>query len=126
VNDIAEKTTPKTTVAYMRTATADRVGSRISLERQLLTCEEYAHRLGLHLSAAYVDVGASGLAENRPALDQLMFDLSRGHIRHVVIADPCRLARSRELGQRLQERIRGEGATLTMPCDARGQQSQSN
>jgi DNA invertase Pin-like site-specific DNA recombinase len=117
VNDITEKTKSKIAVVYMRTATGDRIGSPLSLKRQRLACEQYASQLGLHLSAAYVDVGVSGLSEHRPALDRLMLDLSRGHIHCVVIADPARLARDRELEQRLQERIRSKGATLTMPCD---------
>lgn len=127
MNDIRERPTKAgVAVAYMRTATADRVESGLSLQRQRLICEQYAHQLGLHLGAAYVDVGASGLSEHRPALDQLMLDLSRGRIRCVVIADPARLARDRELERRLYERIRSQGATLTMPCDAVDKQSHSN
>jgi DNA invertase Pin-like site-specific DNA recombinase len=122
VNNIRENPTKaEVAVIYMRSATADLIRSRLGVERQRLVCEEYARRLGLHITDTYVDVGVSGLRESRPALDQLMLDLSQGYIRHVVIADPARLARSRELAQRLQERIRGEGASLTTPCDARRQ-----
>jgi DNA invertase Pin-like site-specific DNA recombinase len=127
VNNIREKPTKiEVAVIYIRTATADLRGSRLGVERQRLVCEEYALRLGLHITDTYVDVGVSGLRESRPALDQLMLDLSRGHIRHVVIADPARLARSRELAQRLHEHIRSEGASLTTPCDALRQEPHSN
>jgi DNA invertase Pin-like site-specific DNA recombinase len=70
----------------------------------------------IRLSAIYSDAGVSGLAEHRPALDQLMLDLSHGRIRRVVIADASRLARSQQLEQHIQQRIRSNGATLTMPC----------
>jgi hypothetical protein len=44
----------------MRTATAERVGSRIGLERQRRACEQHAHALGLRLVMIYADVGVSG------------------------------------------------------------------
>lgn len=119
MNDIRERPTQaEVAVAYLRTASANHVESSLSLKRQRLTCYEYRHQLGLQVSAIYSDVGVSGLTEHRPALDQLMLDLSQGHIRYVVIPDPDRLARNRELEQRLQERIRSKGATLSMPCPA--------
>jgi DNA invertase Pin-like site-specific DNA recombinase len=120
MNDIhREPTKAEATVAYMRTATADRKVTRVSLERQHQACKAYADRLGLRVSAVYCDVGVSGLAKRRPALDQLMRDLSDGRIRHVVMADPDRLARSRQLERQLYERIRGHGADVSSPCDSR-------
>jgi DNA invertase Pin-like site-specific DNA recombinase len=120
MNDIQRTpTNAGETVAYMRTATADRRDARMSLERQHQACQEYADALGLRVSAVYCDVGVSGLAEHRPALDQLMHDLSGGGIRHIVMADPDRLARNRHLEQRLHERIRGQGADASSPCDSR-------
>jgi DNA invertase Pin-like site-specific DNA recombinase len=119
MNDIHNKPTNSDAVAYMRTATAERVGSRIGLERQRRICEQHACALGLRLGAVYADVGVSGLSEDRPALDQLMLDLTHGHIRYVVTADPSRLARNPELEQRIGERIRSQGSSLAMPCDSR-------
>lgn len=119
MTDIHTKPTHRVAVAYMRTATAERVGSRISLERQRRTCEQYAHALGLRLSTIYADVGVSGLSEHRPALDQMMGDLAHGGIRCVVVADPSRLARDQETEERIGDRIRSQGASLTMPCDSR-------
>jgi len=120
MNDIQRKPTkPEVTVAYMRTATVDRRVTRISLERQHQACKEYADALGLRVRAVYCDVGVSGLSEHRPALDQLMLDLFDGGIRHVVMADPDRLARNRQLEQRLYERIRVHGADASSPCDSR-------
>jgi DNA invertase Pin-like site-specific DNA recombinase len=119
MNDIHERPTkPELTVAYVRTATADRRVTGLSLERQRQACEEYAHALGRRMSAIYADIGVSGLSEHRPALDQLMLDLARGHIRCVVMADPDRLARSRQVEQRLQQRVRSKGATISSPCDS--------
>jgi len=114
-----ENITKQLTVAYMRTATADPRTTGMSLERQHQACVEYADTLGLHVRAVYYDVGVSGLSEERPALARLMRGISRGRIRHVVMADPDRLARNRELEQRLQKRIRGRGASVSSPCDSR-------
>jgi DNA invertase Pin-like site-specific DNA recombinase len=120
MNDIQDRPTKsEVTVAYMRTATADRSVTGASLERQRLACEAYAQSHGWQVSAIYTDVGVSGLSEHRPALGQLMHDLSRGHIRHVVMADPDRLARSSELERRLQQRVRSKGVTISSPCDSR-------
>jgi DNA invertase Pin-like site-specific DNA recombinase len=106
------------TVAYLRTATADRVGSSIGLEQQRRACERHAQALGLRLGAVYADVGVSGLSEHRPALDQLMLDLARGHIRRVVIAGWERLARSWQLERRIRDRIGSHGATLATPGES--------
>jgi DNA invertase Pin-like site-specific DNA recombinase len=119
MNDIHNKPTNSSAVAYLRTATAELAGSRIGLERQRRTCEQHAHALGLRLGATYADVGVSGLSEHRPALDQLMLDLTHGHIRCVVTADPSRLARNPELERRIRDRIRSQGSSLAMPCDSR-------
>jgi DNA invertase Pin-like site-specific DNA recombinase len=105
------------TVVYLRTASANPHDSRLGIQRQLRACERFARNLGWSLSGVYADVGISGLSENRSALAQMMRDLSRGHIRRVVVADPARLARSVSLGRRLVERIRRQGASLTFPGD---------
>ncbi|HTD08374.1 MAG TPA: recombinase family protein [Solirubrobacteraceae bacterium] len=109
---------PKATVAYLRTATADRRVTRMSLERQYQACEERADALGLRVSTIYFDIGVSGLSERRPALDQLMRDLSDGRIGHVVMADPDRLARNWRLEEQLHKRIRSHGADASSPCDS--------
>lgn len=115
MRDRTETTQGGATVVYLRTASASPHDSRLGIQRQLQACEHHAHNLGWSLSGVYVDVGVSGLSENRPALAQMMRDLSRGHIRRVVVADPVRLARSVSLGRRLVARIRRQGASLTFP-----------
>jgi DNA invertase Pin-like site-specific DNA recombinase len=103
------------TVTYLRTATDHPTESRRSLARQQDVCEGYARTLGVQITHAYIDVGASGLSEMRPALAQLMRDLSRGGICRVVIADPARLARSWKLVDGLTKRMRRYGALLAIP-----------
>lgn len=117
MENITKAPNGEATVAYLRTASANQIDSKLGILRQRQVCEEYARRLGQHLSTIYVDVGMSGLSDRRPALRQLTCDLSQGHIRHVVIADPTRLARSASLERHLSQLIRGHGATLTGPCD---------
>jgi len=121
MNESYIRPTNRVAVAYMRTATAEQEGSRIGLERQRRTCQQHARALGLRLNAIYADVGVSGLSEHRPALDQLMLDLAHGHVRCVVVADPSRLARNQGLDERIGDRIRSQGATLTMPDESRPQ-----
>lgn len=94
MNDISVITREaETTVAYLRTASANQLDSRLGLERQRRDCEDYARSLGVRITCIYADVGVSGLREDRPALGQLLRDLSRGGIRRVIVADPARLAR---------------------------------
>jgi site-specific DNA recombinase len=116
----------KLTVAYLRTASSNQIDSRLGLERQLRDCEDYARSLGVRIVRTYADAGVSGLAESRPAFAQLMKDLSKGGIRRVIVADPARLARSRQLERRMSERIRRSGATLSMPCIPNDRPSDSN
>src|SRR5665213_2556449 len=97
MNDIHTKPTNSSTVAYIRTATAEQTGGRIGLERQRRICEQHAYALGQRLGTIYADVGVSGLAEKRPALDQLLLDLACGDIEYVLTADPARLAPNQEL-----------------------------
>lgn len=87
----------KVTVAYLRSAMADRV----SLQRQRELCEQHARRLGYQLDAVYSDLGISGRVEHRLGLDQVRRDLSRGHIGCVVTPAPYVLARSTKLYTRL-------------------------
>jgi DNA invertase Pin-like site-specific DNA recombinase len=118
MRDITATTTESgLAVGYLRTASAGQRDGRLSLRRQRLACEEHARQLGLRLGATYADVGVSGLSESRPALDQLLRDLSRGHIRVVVVTDPARLARNRKLEDQLQDRIRRQGAAVACPGD---------
>jgi DNA invertase Pin-like site-specific DNA recombinase len=120
MNDIHETPTNSgVAVAYIRTATAAQAGGRVGLERQRRVCEQHAHALGLRLGTIYADIGVSGLAEQRPALDQLLLDLACGDIEYVVTADPARLARNQELERRIYDRIGSHGVTLTMPEDDR-------
>jgi DNA invertase Pin-like site-specific DNA recombinase len=107
------------TVAYLRTASSDQLDSKRGLDTQRWACEGYARSVGLRITRIYADMGISGLSEQRPALTELMHDLSRGGIRRVLIADPARLARSRQLAEKLSERIRRNGASLAKPGDSR-------
>lgn len=119
MDDMHTKPMNPVAVAYIRTATAEQVGSRIGVERQRRICERYAYALGLRLGAIYADVGVSGLAEQRPALDRLLLDLACGDIEYVLTADPARLARNQKLELRIRERISSRGTTLAMPEDDR-------
>jgi DNA invertase Pin-like site-specific DNA recombinase len=100
------------TVIYLRAASSDQLDIKRGLDTQRWLCEGYARSRGLTITRIYADVGISGLSEERPALTELMHDLSRGGIRRVLIADAARLARSRELAEKLSEHIRRSGASL--------------
>jgi DNA invertase Pin-like site-specific DNA recombinase len=103
------------TVAYLRIASGSQFGSSPGLDTQRQVCEGFARSLGVRITRIYADVGVSGQREQRPALAELMRDLSCGGIHRVVIADPARLARNRKLRDKLSERIRHQGASLASP-----------
>ena len=116
MNDIHNRPTNSgVAVAYLRTATAERVGSRIGLKRQRRACEQHAQALGLRLGAIYADVGVSGLPEHRLALDQLtQEELPLGRACYLITADQTRLSRSMTLQLALELQLGRYGVKLVV------------
>jgi DNA invertase Pin-like site-specific DNA recombinase len=73
-------------------------------EMQLIELREYAGRRGWEVAGEYVDEGASGARERRPALDRLWVDCRKRRVDAVVVYRYDRFARSlRQLVNALEE-----------------------
>jgi DNA invertase Pin-like site-specific DNA recombinase len=107
----------KMTVAYLRSATVGQIGGSMSLSRQRRMCEDYARQHGLQIDAVYTDAGVSAMSYDRPALNQLMRDLSRGYIRWVVAPELAVLAKSPELVLCINDQVRRQQAKIALACD---------
>lgn len=66
-----------------------------SIEAQREITTNYAIKNGYKIVKEYVDNGYSGILDSRPALDQMMIDISRGFINMVIVKDISRLTRNK-------------------------------
>ena len=66
-----------------------------SIEAQREITTNYAMQNGYKIEKEYADNGYSGILDSRPALDQMMIDISRGFINMVIVKDISRLTRNK-------------------------------
>ena len=66
-----------------------------SIEAQREITTNYAMKNGYKIVKEYADNGYSGILDSRPALDQMMIDISMGLINMVVVKDISRLTRNK-------------------------------
>ena len=66
-----------------------------SIEAQREITTNYAMKNGYKIVKEYVDNGYSGILDSRPALEQMMIDISRGFINMVIVKDISRLTRNK-------------------------------
>ena len=66
-----------------------------SIEAQREITTQYAMKNGYKIVKEYIDNGYSGILNSRPALDQMMVDISRGYINMVIVKDISRLTRNK-------------------------------
>lgn len=66
-----------------------------SIEAQREITTNYAVKNGYKIVKEYADNGYSGILDSRPALDQMMIDISRGFINMVIVKDISRLTRNK-------------------------------
>lgn len=119
MNGIQERPTKSAVaVAYLRSATAEHPQCRRHLKRQLRRCEAYAHELGISISTVYVDLGVSGLDEQRPGLMRLLRELPDRHIRYVTAASLAPVARNAQYALSVERQIGHSGATLIIDDDS--------
>lgn len=71
----------------------DEKNNSIEAQREITT--KYAITNGYKIVKEYVDNGYSGIIDSRPALDQMMIDISRGFINMVIVKDISRLTRNK-------------------------------
>ncbi|MDN5348228.1 MAG: site-specific recombinase [Clostridia bacterium] len=105
---------------YARVSTKHQAEKEISLEDQTQKCRELALQLGAEEIVEFVDDGYSGADPNRPALQRLLFEVSKGNFDLVVCYDVDRWAR--DLADQLvfTEEIERNGARLEFVTTKRG------
>ena len=79
---------------YLRLSSKD-IEENNSIEAQREITTNYAIKKGYKIVKEYVDNGYSGILDSRPALDQMMIDISRGFINMVIVKDISRLTRNK-------------------------------
>lgn len=89
--------TRKTKVAlYIRVSTQEQAKEGYSIGEQTDRLQKYAEAHGWIVANVYVDAGHSGANQNRPALQEMIFDVKAGKIDKVVVYKLDRLSRSQK------------------------------
>lgn len=99
-------------VAYMRSATVDRTGSKTAAARH--SCERRANELGAVIVAEYSDIG-SALTDDRKQLAQMLVDLtSTLDVTYVIAPSHSAIAQNMQLYARIIWKIEQAGARLVV------------
>jgi len=86
-------------VGYIRVSTSGQVGEdRFGLEAQKQSILVYANDNGYHIVKWFMDGGVSGVQEERPALDEILFgEVTNPPFEAVIVAKSDRVARDTKL-----------------------------
>lgn len=96
---------------YVRVSTQEQKNHGYSIAEQTDRLQKYAEAMGWPVYKVYTDAGFSGSSMNRPALMQMLRDLSDGRFQRVVVYKLDRLSRSqRDTLEIIEERILAHGA----------------
>ena len=89
----------KNVVAYCRVSTDAQAGeNKFGIDAQKQQIMEYCSSHDMQISAWYVDEGESGIKENRPQLDILLYgDIGNPPVEAVIVAKSDRIARDIKL-----------------------------
>lgn len=89
----------KNVVAYIRVSTDNQAGEdKFGIDSQKEIVMKYCSEHDMQISDWYVDKGESGVKENRPALDELLYgDIRNPPVEAVVVAKSDRIARDIKL-----------------------------
>lgn len=66
-----------------------------SIEAQRDITTKYAIKNGYKIVKEYIDNGYSGILDSRPALNEMMIDITRGFINMIIVKDISRLTRNK-------------------------------
>lgn len=85
----------KNAVGYLRVSTDGQVGEdKFGLESQRQQIERFAATEGYTISEWYTDEGISGVADNKPALDEIIYgEVSNPPVEAVLVAKTDRISR---------------------------------
>ena len=90
----------KNIIAYCRVSTAGQTGEdKFGLDAQREQIEDYCRKNDLNILDWYIDEGISGVCDNRPALDKILYDdeFKNPPYEAVVVAKSDRIAREIKL-----------------------------
>jgi site-specific DNA recombinase len=89
----------KNAVGYIRVSTDGQVGEdRFGIDSQKEQILEHADRNGYKIMNWFIDEGVSGIEENRPALDTILYgEVSNPPVEYVIVAKSDRIARDIKL-----------------------------
>lgn len=89
----------KNVVAYIRVSTDGQVGEdKFGIESQKEQIIKYCNKNDMTISDWYIDAGESGVKENRPQLDRLLYgDIHNPPVEAVIVAKNDRVAREIKL-----------------------------
>jgi len=79
---------------YLRLS-KEQEGENNSIEAQREITTRYAFKKGYTIAKEYIDNGYSGILDTRPALNEMIIDITRGYINMVIVKDISRLTRNK-------------------------------
>lgn len=81
------------TIAYLRVASGDPADQAAGTDRQRAAIAQASHRLGLTVAEEFIDLGASGITLDRPALRRLLDHIATRPVGYCVVERLDRLSR---------------------------------
>jgi DNA invertase Pin-like site-specific DNA recombinase len=100
------------TVAYLRVASSDPADQAPGTERQRAAIARATHRLGLTVAEDFIDLGASGMTLNRPALRRLLDHISARPVGYCIVERLDRLSRDPVQQADLDEALSEAGVVI--------------
>jgi DNA invertase Pin-like site-specific DNA recombinase len=100
---------------YVRLARMD-IHSHRHLDWQRERCRSVAEQYGLRITDEYCDIGASASRIKRPALRQMLNELTTKNVHYVIVTDLARLSRNMRDLRTITAHLTQDGAELIV-CD---------
>jgi DNA invertase Pin-like site-specific DNA recombinase len=107
-------------VLYLRVASQDHGDQRHGITQQREACIREAERLGVEITAEYVDAGVSGNNMNRSGLLGLLRRVAERPVSHVIVRDRARLTRNPIDDAAISRRLEQADTTLVSAQDSAG------
>jgi DNA invertase Pin-like site-specific DNA recombinase len=100
------------TIAYLRVASSDPGDQTAGTERQRAAIARAAHRLGLTVAEEFIDLGASGMTLDRPALRRLLGHITTRPVGYCIVERLDRLSRDPVQQADLDETLAEAGVVI--------------
>jgi len=100
------------TIAYLRVASSDPADQAAGIDRQRAAIARAAHRLGLTVTEEFIDLGASGVTVDRPALRRLLDHITNRPVGYCIVERFDRLSRDAVQLADLDEALSDAGVVI--------------